>query len=150
GWRGGRRAVDGALIARAERVRRMPSVRRAVSLRLVALTGAVLLAVGGLAAASVVAARPMQERIVQPETHTRDVMLCLDVSGSMTDVDGEVLKVFSTLAEDFQGERVGLTIFNSSPVQVFPLTDDYAFVRDNLDSVRQSFDYYEAIPEHWV
>lgn len=150
GWRRRRGAAWGASVARAERVRALPSVRRAVGIRVLGLAGVVLLAVGGIAAAAIVAARPMQETIVQPESHSRDIMLCLDVSGSMTDVDAEVLEVFGRLAEDFEGERIGLTIFNSSPVQVFPLTDDYAFVRDNLDRVRESFDYHEAIPEFWV
>src|SRR5690606_41500144 len=152
GWRrgGGARAAWGSPIARAERVRALPSVRRAVGLRILGLAGLTALAFGGVAAAAVVGARPMQESIVQPETRNRDIMLCLDVSGSMTDVDAEVLQVFSRLAQGFEGERVGLTIFNSSPVQVFPLTDDYAFVRDHLDRVRGSFDYHEAIPESWV
>jgi len=152
GWRrgGGTRAGWGSPIARAERVRALPSVRRAVGLRILGLAGLTALALGGIAAAAVVGARPMQQSIVQPETRNRDVMLCLDVSGSMTDVDAEVLQVFSRLAEGFEGERIGLTIFNSSPVQVFPLTDDYAFVRENLDRVRESFDYHEAIPEFWV
>lgn len=145
-----RAAGSGALVARAERVRALASVRRAVGIRILGLAGIVALALGGVAAAGIVAARPMQETIVQPESHSRDIMLCLDVSGSMTDVDAEVLQVFSRLAADFEGERVGLTIFNSSPVQIFPLTDDYAFVRDNLDRVRESFDYHEAIPEFWV
>jgi hypothetical protein len=145
-----RAAGSGVLVARAERVRALASVRRAVGIRILGLAGIVALALGGVAAAGIVAARPMQETIVQPESHSRDIMLCLDVSGSMTDVDAEVLQVFSRLAADFEGERVGLTIFNSSPVQIFPLTDDYAFVRDNLDRVRESFDYHEAIPEFWV
>lgn len=144
------RAAAGARVARAERVRALPSVARAVRMRVVALAGVLALAAVALAASAVVAARPTAERIIQPETRNRDVMLCLDVSGSMTDVDAEVLELFSSLAEGFQGERIGLTIFNSSPVQVFPLTDDYAFVREHLDSVRQSFDYVEDIPEFWV
>lgn len=146
--RGG--AAAGARVARAERVRALPSVARAVRVRIVALAGVLALAVVALAGSAVVAARPMAERVIQPETRSRDVMLCLDVSGSMTDVDAEVLELFSRLAEDFEGERVGLTIFNSSPVQVFPLTDDYAFVREHLDSIRASFDYVEDIPEFWV
>lgn len=147
--RGGR-AASGARVARAERVRSLPSVARAVRMRVVALGGVLALALAGLAGAAVVASRPVEERVIQPETRSRDVMLCLDVSGSMTDVDAEVLEVFSRLAEDFRGERVGLTIFNSTPVQVFPLTDDYDFVREHLDSVRQSFDYVEDVPEFWV
>jgi hypothetical protein len=77
-------------------------------------------------------------------------MLCLDVSGSMSDVDVEVLGVFEELLKGFEGERIGLTIFNSSPVQVFPLTDDYPFVKEQLKSIRTSFDYTSEVPEHWV
>jgi hypothetical protein len=77
-------------------------------------------------------------------------MLCLDVSGSMSDVDVEVFSVFEELLDGFEGERIGLTIFNSSPVQVFPLTDDYEFIRTHLKSIRESFDYTDEIPEHWV
>jgi hypothetical protein len=149
GLRRGRPAA-GARVARAERVRELPGVVRAVRMRQLALVGVLALVVAGLAGSAVVAARPTEERIIQPETRSRDVMLCLDVSGSMTDVDAEVLEVFSRLADDFRGERVGLTIFNSSPVQVFPLTDDYAFVQEHLDSVRASFEYVEEVPEFWV
>lgn len=59
-------------------------------------------------------------------------MLCLDVSGSMAEVDMEILDTFLELTDDFKGERIGLTIFNASPVQVFPLTDDYEFVKEHL------------------
>src|SRR5690606_15703243 len=81
---------------------------------------------------------------------SRDIMLCLDVSGSMSDVDVEVLGVFEELLKGFQGERIGLTIFNSSPVQVFPLTDDYPFIAQQLKNIRSSFDYRDQTPEHWV
>lgn len=139
------------MIVGAERVRALPSVARATRTRVVAITGALLLATTAIAAAAVVAARPMAEHVIQPETLSRDIMLCLDVSGSMTDVDGEVVDVFSRLAKDFKGERVGLVIFNSSPVQIFPLTDDYDFILDQLDRMGDSLDYLDSgTPEHWV
>lgn len=147
---GRRRGASGAAVVGAERVRALPSVARAVRLRIVALAGVILLAVGALGAAAVVAARPMQEKVIQPESRSRDIMLCLDVSGSMEDVDAEILEVFLRLSEDFAGERIGLTIFNSSPVQIFPLTDDYAAVREQLQRVRESFAYVDDVPEHWV
>lgn len=141
---------DAARIARAERLRTLPSFRRALARRALALSG--ILALGATAAivAGVVAARPMSAQTVQPVNTSRDIMLCLDVSGSMTEVDVEVLTVFDELLDSFEGERIGLTIFNSSPVQIFPLTDDYDFVREHLDSMMQSFDYADAVPEHWV
>jgi len=92
----------------------------------------------------------MSSQTIQPVNTSRDIMLCLDVSGSMTEVDVEVLSVFEELLDGFEGERIGLTIFNSSPVQIFPLTDDYDFIRTHLESIKSSFDYVDEIPEHWV
>lgn len=149
-----RRADQGAAasapIARAERLRALPSFRRAVQRRTAALAAVIALGVITAVVAGVVAARPMSSQTIQPVNTSRDIMLCLDVSGSMSDVDVEVLTVFEQLLDGFEGERIGLTIFNSSPVQVFPLTDDYEFIRTHLESIRTSFDYVEQIPEHWV
>lgn len=142
--------APGALVARAERLRALPSVRRATRRRIVALSGLVLLGAGAAGAAGLVAAKPMAEQTIVPENRSRDVMLCLDVSGSMTDVDIEVVKVFEELLEGFAGERIGLTIFNASSVQIFPLTDDYEFVRTHLESLRESFENYSEMPEHWI
>ncbi|MBO9627692.1 MAG: VWA domain-containing protein [Microbacterium sp.] len=143
-------AGERARIARAERLRALPTFRSALRRRVLALTG--ILAIGAVAtlAAGVVAARPMSSQTIQPVNTSRDIMLCLDVSGSMSEVDVEVLSVFEELLKGFKGERIGLTIFNSSPVQIFPLTDDYEFVREHLKSIRESFDYVDEIPEHWV
>lgn len=76
--------------------------------------------------------RPVGERIDERDVRNRDVMLCLDVSGSMIDLDEEVLISFATLAAGLDGERIGLTIFNGSAVSVFPLTDDSEYIADVL------------------
>ncbi|GAA1538259.1 hypothetical protein HD600_001293 [Microbacterium ginsengiterrae] len=144
------RAAASAPIARAERLRALPSFRRAVNRRTTALAGILALGLAAAVVSGIVAARPMSSQTIQPVTTSRDIMLCLDVSGSMSDVDVEVLTVFEELLDGFKGERIGLTIFNSSPVQVFPLTDDYEFIRTHLESIRSSFDYLDDIPEHWV
>lgn len=143
-------AVDRARVARAERLRALPSFREALSRRMLALSGVLLLGALTAVTAGVVAARPMSSETIQPVNTSRDIMLCLDVSGSMSEVDVEVLTVFEELLEGFEGERIGLTIFNSSPVQIFPLTDDYEFIRGHLESMRESFDYVDQVPEHWV
>jgi Ca-activated chloride channel family protein len=143
-------AGERARVARAERLRALPSFRQALTRRVLALSGILVLGTVATVAAGVVAARPMSSQTIQPVNTSRDIMLCLDVSGSMTEVDVEVLSVFEELLEDFEGERIGLTIFNSSPVQIFPLTDDYDFIREHLSSIKESFDYVDQIPEHWV
>ncbi|MER7797258.1 VWA domain-containing protein [Microbacterium sp. NPDC096154] len=151
GRRTSRRLAAAAPVSRAERLRALPSVRRATRRRGAAVAAAVGLLAAGTVVAGVVGARPLAAETIRPVDTSRDIMLCLDVSGSMSEVDIEVLDVFGELLEGFEGERIGLTIFNSSPVQVFPLTDDYDFVREHLRSIREAFDDYESdVPEHWV
>ncbi|GAA4489708.1 VWA domain-containing protein [Microbacterium panaciterrae] len=148
--RGTGSSAAGAPISRAERIRALPAFRRAVRRRQAALAGIVALGILAVALGGVVAARPVAQRTIQPVSTNRDIMLCLDVSGSMTDVDKEIVSIFDKLADGFKGERIGLTIFNSSAVQVFPLTDDYAFIQDHLRSLMKGFDYSTTVPEQWV
>jgi hypothetical protein len=104
------------------------------------------LAVAALACASllvstaVAAARPVEVTTTRPEQHNRDIMLCLDASGSMSTTDAAVVDVFAGLAAEFDGERIGLTIFDSSAIQVFPLTDDYGYAQEQLRLARDAFD----------
>jgi hypothetical protein len=93
-----------------------------------------------LASTVLAAARPVEATTIHPEQHNRDIVLCLDVSGSMSSADAAVVDVFARLAKDFQGERIGLTIFDSTAIQVFPLTDDYSYAQEQLALARDAFD----------
>jgi Ca-activated chloride channel homolog len=110
------------------------------------LTAVALLA--AVVGAGAVAARPVETDVVVDRLGTRDIVLCLDVSGSMIEYDGAVLEVFQELVDSFEGERIALSIFNSSSRTVFPLTNDYTLVRqelragiDALDEDPAEFDY---------
>lgn len=63
----------------------------------------------------------------------RDIILCLDVSGSTLPYDREVIATYQSLVSHFKGERIGLSIFNSTSRTVFPLTDDYDLVEQQLE-----------------
>lgn len=76
--------------------------------------------------------RPVGAQTAERDVRNRDVMLCLDVSGSMIDLDAEILATFATLAAGLDGERIGLTIWNGSAVSVFPLTDDTEYIAETL------------------
>lgn len=69
----------------------------------------------------------------RPEQRNRDIMLCLDTSDSMAGVDAGILAAFAEVAKELEGERIGLTIWNASAVTVFPLTDDYPFIVEQLE-----------------
>ncbi len=125
---------SGAAVANSESLTRLPAYQRALRahrIRLAVLAVSACL-LGG--AAIVGAARPLDTTIDRPQTRSRDIMLCLDISGSMASFDAELVTTFTTLVKNFEGERIGMVIFNSSAATVFPLTDDYDFINDELDS----------------
>lgn len=131
-WRRRTPAGQRTAVAHADRLTALPGYRAAVARRrtwlAVALAATAALGLS-LAAA---AARPSTETTSSPENVNRDIMLCLDVSGSMLDTDQAIVDVFAKLVGNFKGERIGLVIFDSSAVTVFPLTDDYEFVSAEL------------------
>lgn len=99
--------------------------------RLFGRIGAGLLALM-LAVAIVLAGRPATVDASAERSASRDIVLCLDVSGSALPYDREVMASYLTLVDRFRGERIGLSIFNSTSRTVFPLTDDYDLVRSQL------------------
>jgi Ca-activated chloride channel family protein len=139
-WLARRAHRAGTAVANSEALTALPEFRSALSrhrIRMAVLTGSgVLLA----CAALVGAARPLDTAVDRPQTRSRDIMLCLDVSGSMAAFDAELVATFKKLVEGFQGERIGLVIFNSSAATVFPLTDDYDFINDELDTARMALE----------
>ncbi|MCU1572123.1 MAG: hypothetical protein JWO93_205 [Micrococcaceae bacterium] len=129
-----------APVAHADRLTSLPSYQAA--LRRYRRWLGVVLASGLVLALCllVLASRPVLQGTGRDQRVNRDIVLCLDVSGSMTSTDALLVEVFRSLAEQFRGERIGLTIFDSSAVQVFPLTDDYDFVTDQLDQAKAALD----------
>lgn len=139
-WRSRGTPSGSAAVANSDALTRLPEYQRALRshrIRLAVLaTSAVLL--GG--AALVGAARPLDTSVDKPQTRSRDIMLCLDISGSMASVDARLVTQFTSLVKDFEGERIGMVIFNSSAATVFPLTDDYDFINEELDNAKRALE----------
>ncbi len=92
----------------------------------------VSLAILGILCAALIG-RPSTVNTDHTNAGSRDIVLCLDVSGSTLTYDRQIIAAYLTLIEDFQGERIGLSIFNSTSRTVFPLTDDYSVVKEQLE-----------------
>ena len=138
------RAESGRPVANTTRLTALPGYRAALG-RYRLLLGAVaasalLLVVGSVGLAS----RPASSQLVYPEAGNRDIVLCLDVSGSMIDFDAEIVEVFGELASRFDGERISLVVFNASAVTYFPLTSDYDYIRQQLGRIGEQFDSDDA------
>lgn len=76
------------------------------------------------------------------EKSSRDIFIVLDVSPSVYDIDYDITKAFINLINNLDGDRVGLSIFDSSTYISFPLTDDYEFALNILSKYRDSFEKY--------
>ena len=93
---------------------------------------AITLLTASLLVSFVLLSRPSQVETGEERASSRDIVLCLDVSGSTLPYDREVIDTYLDLVSHFQGERIGLSIFNSTSRVVFPLTDDYSLVTSQL------------------
>ena len=92
-----------------------------------------------LLATIIVTARPAALTVISPVQKNRDIMLCLDASGSLLREDTTIINRFSTLVSGFSGQRFGLTLFNSSAVTVIPLNNNYELTSQQLKLVGEAF-----------
>lgn len=81
--------------------------------------------------------KPYTSRRMQDEKYCRDIILCIDISTSVDYLNENLLDKLKKTVDELQGERFGIVIFNTSPVLLTPLTDDYEYVKDQLDLIAQ-------------
>ncbi|ACQ82201.1 von Willebrand factor type A [Beutenbergia cavernae DSM 12333] len=136
-------------VANAGYLTQLASYRSRLSLYRIglAVVGAVLLV--GTVAAGAALARPIDRQVRNDELATRDIVLCLDVSGSMVEYDTQIIDTYLQLLDSFEGERIALSIWNSTSRTVFPLTDDYTLVREELETARAALDFDVDSLDDW-
>ena len=116
-------------------------VRSRIRRRRLLLGAVVLLSVGVLTGSALIAGRPVRVTERSNALANRDIILCLDVSTSMVTTDSQILDTFSELLNTFDGERVGLVVWNSTAQTMVPLTDDYELLRDQLKEIADVLDF---------
>lgn len=131
-WLPRRRRDQGLPVAHVDRMTGLGAFRGALLRYRLWIGGALLASIVGALFAGAVAARPSGIHANQEDDYKRDIVLCLDVSGSMVDVDAEILGVYQQIAAELDGERIGMRIFDASSVMSFPLTSDYDYIADQL------------------
>ncbi len=75
----------------------------------------------------------------EEKMYNRDIMLCMDVSGSVYDLDAEIIDTFIDIVSNLKDERFGISAFDSSPVNILPLTNDYNYAISVLKSLKDAF-----------
>ncbi|MBR2294844.1 MAG: hypothetical protein IJ869_03685 [Clostridiales bacterium] len=100
-----------------------------------------------------IASKPTEVRTVTKEMHNRDIFICFDVSTSLDSVSIELCEQLKDFVSELKGERFGISIFNSTSIMLCPLTDDYDYVLEILDTLEDSInagynaDYYYDIDD---
>lgn len=133
------RRPDG-VVAHSTWVRGLPVVRAALRRQRVTQVLGWIGTVGLVVATVVLVGRPVDVRSAPELMGRRDIVLCLDVSGSMLPYDTQILESFEQMVASFDGERIALAVFNATSRTIFPLTDDYDMVRDELARVKDDLD----------
>lgn len=131
------------MVANSEFLHQLPSYRSAERRDRCGRTALIVLAIGGVLGAAILSGRISLQQVSTPEFANRDIVLCLDVSGSMYQYDTEILSTFASMVPSFEGERIALSIFNSTSRIVFPLTNDYALVYEELSEGSEAINFDE-------
>ncbi|MDJ1369857.1 VWA domain-containing protein [Gulosibacter molinativorax] len=133
-----KRKRGGVPIANSERLTKLPGYLKAIDRANAAAIVAAVVVIALIGVTTMASARWVYTKVETPEKYNRDIVLCLDVSGSMVDFDARVIDRYLEMLPGFEGERMSLVLWNSSAVPVFPLTDDYRFIEEQLTQVRDS------------
>ena len=133
-----RRKPDISKSLRAANTRRLkehPLYKRkmleAKILRILAMAGIIL----SLVAAAFLTSRPFKSERVKDTVSRRDIFLCIDTSSSNYSGVGELVQSFREIAAGLDGDRIGISLFNTSSIQYVPMTDDYEFALRRLDAL---------------
>lgn len=120
-----RKTKKAVMIAHSKRVKILPEYEKVrKKYRLLLILVAVFFTISTISI-TISASRPVSVDIVEPDYETRDIMLCIDVSGSQMEAILDVMRYFSNTLSKLKGQRVGIGVFATKAAIVSPLTNDY-------------------------
>lgn len=143
--RWGSRPAGASYVAHATRLRALPRYRTLVQRRRMLGTFGSLAALVACVGGIVLGGRVQETQVINRDEATRDIVLCLDASGSSAPWNGEVADEYLTIVDELDGDRVGLTVWNNVAISKVPLTDDYEVVRDQLRAAKEAFEGWDEI-----
>lgn len=83
--------------------------------------------------------RPSYNKEITTGVQRRDIYLCLDVSYSLYQLNYDFVDRLQEVVRGLEGDRVGISIFNTTTVQYMPMTDDMEFTADKLEKLKKYF-----------
>lgn len=133
--------TTGLKVANSSLIKELPYYKKRVRLYKVIILTSKILCIISMIICSILMARPYNVEITNNEEYNRDIMLCMDVSASVDELNSALVDNLKDTVSSLKGERFGISIFNTSSVLLVPLTDDYEYVTDVLDKIKKSIEY---------
>lgn len=93
---------------------------------------------GSIVLSCFILARPYYTKKINEQKHNRDIMLCIDISSSVNDLNLKLVKDLQDVVRSLSGERIGIVMFNTSSVLLSPLSDDYEYTIQQLENIRKA------------
>lgn len=86
---------------------------------------------------SILIARPVTVQTKSEDKYNRDIIIGLDISISECEVNLELIKKFKKIIPSIEGDRIGIVLYNTAPVVYCPLTEDYVYIEECLDTIEK-------------
>ena len=140
-----RKINNKSIIAHTASIRDLPEYKKALLIYriLIGATAAVFLVC--YIASTITASRPLKVSLEDTIYDSRDVMLCLDVSGSMYSSLSEIIDYFNDITTNLKGQRIGITLFDGFSVSITPLSNDYAALSELTEELRDNLRDYASL-----
>ncbi len=106
-----------------------------ILLKIIGIAGLVT----SLLSAAYLMGRPSYNKKIDAGVKRRDIYLCLDVSYSLYELNADFVENLKDVVRGLEGDRVGISIFNTSTVEYMPLTTDMDFTIDKLNELKEYF-----------
>lgn len=130
------KANKGIKIANTEFVLNDPYVKRRMILFYAMRVLLIASLIGCIVLSCFILARPYYTKKINEQKHNRDIMLCIDISSSVNDLNLKLVKDLQDVVRSLSGERIGIVMFNTSSVLLSPLSDDYEYTIEQLENIR--------------
>ena len=126
-----------ALISHTEAIRELPEYKKARKTYILLISLSLFFFAAALFSCTILSSRPVVADYEKNEQNDRDILLCLDVSGSMFEADASAIAVFAEMVDQLQGQRIGVSVFGTHHASILPLNNDYETTKEFLKNLGQ-------------
>ncbi len=124
----------------ADYLKEIPYFRRKLILYKILKFVLTMIIIISISLSGVLIARPYKTEVDEIRNMNRDIILCMDISTTVDNLNAVLIDKLEDVVRDLDGERFGIVIFNTSPLYLVPLTTDYEMVLNELELIKEALE----------